>query len=574
MRSILIPQVSTQRQEYKFLKTGKKSRLTGEKIYALNAVGFIWEAQRGAQKKNKLKKRESSQVGSRTPSGAAGFGVAASSSGSNVVFPPLVSMMEPEFRENIALRMGMHLQASNPQFVPTPGPPLGAVARLMDTTKRNRATIPALDLRNTSTTAQAMQVNRGGAKDNQLWQHPTNLAMLKDTVAQQTKRAMSCVRSSWPGTTVLPPTEVMNLINGLGKAESRRQQVGGLVPPSGAAMNWHSWDGMGTGTSNPPAPADIASRFQSSTREQIVTRHVLEALLKDGSTDPMGMQAALHNLHGLIGGQRNAAPPLLSINTVHELEPHPYVPWNQQQQQLNHHGFKNDSAIHSTNAPAQDARVLLQIAELVKQQNVVDAEMRHLHACLNAQQAQHMPSANKRVAAGDPIALAVASPPPGNDLTRPTRFNRHPSGNAGDYANDANPTKLQTARIPAARRVSEHLPMLELNPSSLEAHVNDANHSEPQTVNISARPVSEDSAILPHANPASSEAYANDANQFEPQTANNPARPVSVGSPIVPEVNPSSEAELLDDGGGVFSDAEEDEDTMAFLEVARQYTRE
>lgn len=40
--------VSKQRQEYKLLQKGKASRLTDERIQKLKAIGFVWEAKRGA----------------------------------------------------------------------------------------------------------------------------------------------------------------------------------------------------------------------------------------------------------------------------------------------------------------------------------------------------------------------------------------------------------------------------------------------------------------------------------------------------------------------------------------------
>lgn len=40
--------VSAQRQEYKLFKQGKKCRITAERVQALNAIGFVWEAQRGS----------------------------------------------------------------------------------------------------------------------------------------------------------------------------------------------------------------------------------------------------------------------------------------------------------------------------------------------------------------------------------------------------------------------------------------------------------------------------------------------------------------------------------------------
>lgn len=43
--------VSAQRQEYKLYRQGKKCRIDEQKINALNAVGFVWEAQRGNPKK-------------------------------------------------------------------------------------------------------------------------------------------------------------------------------------------------------------------------------------------------------------------------------------------------------------------------------------------------------------------------------------------------------------------------------------------------------------------------------------------------------------------------------------------
>jgi len=52
--------VSTQRQEYKLMKDGKPSRLTPERIQLLNAVDFIWEAQRGGPRR-KRSRREIAQ---------------------------------------------------------------------------------------------------------------------------------------------------------------------------------------------------------------------------------------------------------------------------------------------------------------------------------------------------------------------------------------------------------------------------------------------------------------------------------------------------------------------------------
>lgn len=57
--SISFLRVSAQRQEYKLFKQGKKCRITADRVAALDAVGFVWEAQRGSshqqQKKKKIK---------------------------------------------------------------------------------------------------------------------------------------------------------------------------------------------------------------------------------------------------------------------------------------------------------------------------------------------------------------------------------------------------------------------------------------------------------------------------------------------------------------------------------------
>lgn len=43
--------VSTQRREYKNLKTGRSSSLTKERIQLLQSIGFVWEAERGGTKR-------------------------------------------------------------------------------------------------------------------------------------------------------------------------------------------------------------------------------------------------------------------------------------------------------------------------------------------------------------------------------------------------------------------------------------------------------------------------------------------------------------------------------------------
>jgi hypothetical protein len=50
--------VSQQRQEYKLLQKGRKARITPERVQALNAVGFVWEAQRGCNKRKKRRKKK------------------------------------------------------------------------------------------------------------------------------------------------------------------------------------------------------------------------------------------------------------------------------------------------------------------------------------------------------------------------------------------------------------------------------------------------------------------------------------------------------------------------------------
>lgn len=45
--------VSTQRQEYKLAREGLPTRLTADRIEALNTVGFVWEAQRGGPRRRK-----------------------------------------------------------------------------------------------------------------------------------------------------------------------------------------------------------------------------------------------------------------------------------------------------------------------------------------------------------------------------------------------------------------------------------------------------------------------------------------------------------------------------------------
>lgn len=56
--------VSTQRQEYKLLLNGRKSRITNERIQKLNEIGFVWEAHRGGKKVKKPRK-----IGSRNFNG-------------------------------------------------------------------------------------------------------------------------------------------------------------------------------------------------------------------------------------------------------------------------------------------------------------------------------------------------------------------------------------------------------------------------------------------------------------------------------------------------------------------------
>lgn len=47
--------VSTQRQEAKLQKQGRSCRLTSDRIKSLDAIGFVWEAQRGGSRKRKNK---------------------------------------------------------------------------------------------------------------------------------------------------------------------------------------------------------------------------------------------------------------------------------------------------------------------------------------------------------------------------------------------------------------------------------------------------------------------------------------------------------------------------------------
>ena len=55
--------VSTQRQEYRFFLQGTKTRLSREKIQALDAIGFVWDAHRNGVRKRKHRNTEIRSTG-------------------------------------------------------------------------------------------------------------------------------------------------------------------------------------------------------------------------------------------------------------------------------------------------------------------------------------------------------------------------------------------------------------------------------------------------------------------------------------------------------------------------------
>ena len=55
---MLSPLISSQRQEYKNKKKGKKSRLDDRRIQLLNDIGFSWELQRGGKKRKLMSSQE------------------------------------------------------------------------------------------------------------------------------------------------------------------------------------------------------------------------------------------------------------------------------------------------------------------------------------------------------------------------------------------------------------------------------------------------------------------------------------------------------------------------------------
>lgn len=243
--------MSQQRQEYKLLQQGKKARISLEKINALNAVGFVWEAQRGSNRNRK--KRKQSQHSSADLE-ALLANVASSSHSAAAAHPPSHSA-----EQRFDIPPPNELRQDIPPAI------LAQVLSLLGANQQS----------------DVLQAAEKGTS----------------TAAAASRMVPDVARRAPPphGGGALPNLPMASLAH---PAASSRQHIGGQAFK-------HAWDRQVQDHRNNLMALNAAT--MQNRQDQIITKHLIDALRQDSNVNSTGIGAAVQRIHGIIGHQGHAA---------------------------------------------------------------------------------------------------------------------------------------------------------------------------------------------------------------------------------------------------------------------------
>lgn len=255
--------VSAQRQEYKLFLQGKKCRIDEQQVNALNAVGFVWEAQRG---NNKKRLAESDDVTEEVAQEAfAAFGNGNSDIVSSLGFP--ADNLTDGEKGNALVSQVLALLAAQQQ------------SNGLQAAQGTSSAFAAADA------ARAL-LQQSGA--------PNALTTRMATNASHSLAGLD-VSSKPPPQPIAAPTLLMN------HAMNQRERL------AASALD-HQTRVMAAAT-DPTEPIKIRRQPTSLRDEQIISKHLSYALRNEPDIDEREVETAVQRILGTIRGAGNVSPP-------------------------------------------------------------------------------------------------------------------------------------------------------------------------------------------------------------------------------------------------------------------------